>query len=302
MMTIYHQGEIQVQERAGARALAASMERTVFSTIAHKFVDFIQTQPFLVLASVGNRGRVWASMLYGEPGFLAVADEQTLRINALPDERDPLHDNLEEGGDIGLLLIDFATRRRLRVNGIAKLGTDGFSVQTRQVYANCPRYIQAREWEPVTQDDRPEPILQRLSSITEELQQWICKADTFFIASYHSDSGADVSHRGGFSGFVQVLDAQTLMWPEYNGNGMFNTLGNIVENPCIGLLFIDFDSGETLQLTGSATILWDEERVAAIPGAERLVEFKLNQALASSHAGMLRWNFLNYSPDNPWYC
>lgn len=140
--------------------------------------------------------------------------------------------------------------------------------------------------------------MEKAVSFNEAHRQWIGQADTFFIASYHPDSGADASHRGGFGGFVQVLDAQTLVWPEYNGNGMFNTLGNIVENPRVGLLFIDFDRGGTLQLTGSATIVWEEERVAAFPRAERLVAFKLHQALKSAHAGMLRWRFMNYSPDN----
>jgi len=302
MTTVYHPGEIQIQERAGSRALAASMEPTVLPRIAHKFKEFIQSQPFLVLSTVDNLGRAWASILYGDPGFMTVVDEQTLRIATQLALGEPLCDSLQEDQDIGLLLIDFATRRRLRLNGNVRQGTSGFCVPTRQVYSNCPRYIQAREWELVANVDRKAPVVEKATTLIDAHRQWISQADTFFVASYNPDSGADASHRGGFSGFVQVLDAQTLVWPEYNGNGMFNTLGNIVENPRVGLLFIDFDSGGTLQLTGSATILWDEERVAAFPGAERLVEFKLDQALTSSHAGMLRWKFINYSPDNPWYC
>lgn len=233
---------------------------------------------------------------------MTVEDEQTLHIDAQVGKADPLYHRLQEGQDIGLLLIDFATRRRLRLNGTLLEGASGFCVQIKQVYSNCPRYIQAREWELVANVERKAPVVEKATTLIDAHRQWISQADTFFIASYHPDSGADVSHRGGFGGFVQVLDAQTLVWPEYNGNGMFNTLGNIVENPRVGLLFIDFDSGGTLQLTGEATIEWEGERVAAFPGAERLVVFKLDQVLALSHAGMLRWRFINYSPDNPWYC
>lgn len=144
MTTVYHPGEIQIQERTGARELAANMERTVLSRIAHKFIDFIQSQPFLVLSTVDDRGRTWASILCGEPGFMTVVDEQTLRIEAQPAVADPLCGSLQEDQDIGLLLIDFATRRRLRLNGNLWQETSGFCVQTRQVYSNCPRYIQAR--------------------------------------------------------------------------------------------------------------------------------------------------------------
>lgn len=302
MKTVYHPGEIQIQERTGSRALAASMERTILPLIDHKFNEFIQSQPFLVMSSVDNRGRAWASILYGEPGFMTVLDEHTLRIEAQPDVADPLFECLQKDQKIGLLLIDFATRRRLRLNGNVRQGSSGLCIQTSQVYSNCPRYIQARKWELVASVDRRIPVVEKAITLLDTHRQWISQADTFFIASYHPDSGADTSHRGGFSGFVQVLDGQTLVWPEYNGNGMFNTLGNIVENPRVGLLFIDFDSGGTLQLTGSATIVWNEELVAAFPGAERLVEFKLEQAYASAHGGMLRWEFINYSPDNPWYC
>lgn len=302
MTTIYHQGEVQIQERTGARALAARLERTVTPGIAHKFIDFIQSQPLLVLSTIDSQGRPWATMLCREPGFMTVMDEQTLHIDALPAEGDPLYNNLQAGQDVGLLLIDFATRRRLRVNGKMSHAPKGFSVQTRQVYANCPRYIQARKWQQVEEVDRKVPVVKKAATFNDAHQQWIAQADTFFIASYHPTGGADASHRGGFAGFVQMVDEKTLVWPEYNGNGMFNSLGNITEHPATGLLFVDFEDGATLQLTGSAHIVWDEERIAAIPGAERLVEFNLDQALISTHAGRLRWRFVNYSPDNPWYC
>jgi len=125
------------------------------------------------------------------------------------------------------------------------------------------------------------------------------RADTFCIASDHPQSGADVSHRGGKPGFVRVVDDRHLAIPDYSGNNMFNTLGNIVANPRVGLLFIDSDSGRMLQLTGSARIDWNPARSSAIPGAERVVDFELNEAIDNPRGFALRYEFHEYSHFNP---
>ena len=80
---------------------------------------------------------------------------------------------------------------------------------------------------------------------------------------------------------------------------MFQTLGNISVNPQAGLLFVDFERGGTLQLTGRAGILWDEERAAEFAGAERLVEFDVDEVVAIAGRHSLEWRFLDYSPENP---
>ncbi len=301
MTTVYHRGEIEVQKQAGARELATSLERTVLPVISHRYVDFIHSQALVIVASVDEQGEVWASLLCGAAGFMEVADEQTLRVGTLPESTDPLRANLIDGSEVGLLLIDFATRRRLRINGTVRMGEEGFAVQTRQVYANCPRYIQARDCE-LSKDVPDVPAVRRLNALDDELVRRMNQADTFFLASFHPQGGADVSHRGGFPGFLRVADEQTLLWPEYNGNGMFNSLGNLSENPQAGLMFIDFDQGGILQLSGTATIIWDQERAAAVPGAERLVEFKIRTVVETRHATPLRGRFIGYSPDNPWFC
>lgn len=302
MKPTYHSGELKVQMKAGAIEAANHVGRTILPIIAHVFVEFIQSQPMAILGSVDANGMTWASVLCGRPGFMAVMDERTLQIDALPDEAGPLGESLRDDNELGLLIIDFSTRRRLRLNGIVVQGLDGFSVRTRQVYSNCPRYIQARICE-LSNDDFPSSrSVQKSAALSEELQQWIRNADTFFIASFHPLGGADASHRGGFPGFVQVVDERTIIWPDYNGNGMFNTLGNIIENPNVGLLFVDFEQGGTLQLSGTANIVWDKEQVVLFPGAERIVEFKIRKVIKTENATALRWKFVNYSSDNPWFC
>ncbi len=302
MNSVYHPGELKVQTRAGVVEAAKSVGSMIYPLIAHVFVNFIHSQPMVILGSVDGHGMVWSSILCGWPGFMKVKDEQTLKIDARPDESDPLHATLRDGSELGLLVIDLATRRRLRLNGSVTIEADGFSVRTRQVYANCPKYIQTRESE--FQDDiSPSSRIARQSQLLGvELHQRIGRADTFFIASYHPLGGADASHRGGFPGFVQVVDEQTVIWPDYNGNNMFNTLGNIVENPNCGMLFLDFEQGGTIQLSGTADIIWDKERVLLFPGAERIIEFKISRVIETENAIPLRWKFVEYSSDNPWFC
>jgi predicted pyridoxine 5'-phosphate oxidase superfamily flavin-nucleotide-binding protein len=302
MNSVYHPGELKVQTRAGVVEAAKSVSRMIYPLIAHVFVDFIQSQPMVILGSVDANGMVWTSILCGKPGFVKVRDEQTLKIDARPDESDPLCGNLLDGSELGLLVIDFATCRRLRLNGSVIIEQDGFSVRTRQVYANCPKYIQTREFE--LQDDiSPSSRIARQDSLLGgELQQWIRRADTFFIGSFHPLGGADASHRGGFPGFVQVVDERTLIWPDYTGNNMFNTLGNIIENPNCGLLFLDFERGGIIQLSGTANIIWDKERAHFFPGAERIIEFKVSRVIETENAIPIRWRFVEYSSDNPWFC
>jgi predicted pyridoxine 5'-phosphate oxidase superfamily flavin-nucleotide-binding protein len=299
---IYHSGEIKVQTKAGAVEAASNMVRQVLPVIAHLYVDFIQSQPFVVIGATDSQCMAWGTILSGKPGFMRVVDERTLRIDAIPDDQDPLSRNFSNGIEVGLLLMDFSTRRRLRLNGRMVVGEHGFSVQTRQVYSNCPRYIQSRLCESDDNAPRSPRKAYEASTLNGELQDLIRRADTFFIASSHPEGGADVSHRGGFPGFVQVQDGETLVWPDYNGNSMFNTLGNIAENPQCGLLFLDFETGTTLQLSGTANIVWDRERAVKFPGAERLIEFRAKRIVETKNATDLRWRFNEYSPDNPWFC
>jgi len=301
MNTLYHMGEQKVQMRAGSCEVAEAMKRTIYPVIAHIFVEFIQSQPMVVVGSVDSGGLVWASLLDGRPGFMRVLNEKTLEIRSLPSTDDPLLPTLRDGCRVGLLVIDFLKCRRLRLNGYARITDGSLAVQPDQVYSNCPKYIQSREYVECGEDHRSPAVVRKTELLDDGLQQRIGRADTFYLASYHPEGGADVSHRGGFPGFIRVVDQQTLIWPDYHGNGMFNSLGNIAENRSAGLLLVDFESGGTLQLTGDARILWDDERISDFPGAERLVEFRLRQLIETDNATSLRWKFVDYSPDIPWF-
>src|SRR5262249_33115503 len=153
-----------------------------------------------------------------------------------------------------LLAIDLATRRRYRMNGRGTLDDDGLLVEVEQVYANCPQYIHPRRLEPGQAPSPPGARSVLGAALAARQQSWIAAADTFFIASTHPTRGADASHRGGGPGFVHVLDPARLSFPDYPGNNMFNTLGNLAVEPRAGLVFPDFETGNTLQLSGRATV------------------------------------------------
>ena len=91
--------------------------------------------------------------------------------------------------------------------------------------------------------------------------------DMFFLATADADGQPQCSYKGGDPGFVQVVDDSTLAFPVYDGNGMFLSTGNLAENPAVGLLFIDFQSGSRLRVNGEATIDPDDPLTTGIPGA-----------------------------------
>jgi predicted pyridoxine 5'-phosphate oxidase superfamily flavin-nucleotide-binding protein len=242
--------------------------------MARAFRDF----GLAVAASRDEAGRVWASLLTGPPGFVRAVDEQLVLVGAQPRPGDPLAGNLGHRPDLGLLVIDLATRRRLRLNGQALLDPEhGIFLSVEQAYGNCPRYIHQRTVEPLPSDQPMRPA-ERSSALGPAQRALIGSAVTFFIASAHPEGGADASHRGGPPGFVRVVDDQTLSFPDYPGNNMFNTLGNLAVQPRAGLLFLDFETGSMLQLTGRTRLDWNTGSV--------VVRFEIDEVLELRGAGV----------------
>lgn len=100
----------------------------------------------------------------------------------------------------------------------------------------------------------------------------------FFLATADDEGHLDCNYRGGPPGFVKVLDDRTLAFPDYNGNGSFMSLGNILVNPQVGMLFIDFENRRRLRVNGRAEITETPEVVSQFEGAERVVKVTVEQA------------------------
>lgn len=294
----YHEGELAVQTRAGigsAGLAADAMYRPVMPSGVQRF---LVSQQVAVFSTRDADDLVWASMRSGPPGFLRPLDERTLEIGGYSHPDDPLTANLATHPEAGMIVIHLQARHRVRLNGVARTQSDGKIVlSTQQVYGNCPQYIQARS---VVGDGEVSTGRARFGKELDQRQRHLIQqADTLFIATAHPESGADASHRGGRPGFVCVENPRRLLFPDYRGNNMFNTLGNIVSNPRAGLIFPDFQSGSALLLSGSARILWDDPRSKHFEGAQRLVEFDLERVIELPQATLLRFEFQTYSPFLP---
>jgi predicted pyridoxine 5'-phosphate oxidase superfamily flavin-nucleotide-binding protein len=301
----FHKGELIVQDRVGVRARVDGIARRAgirdYMPDQHRL--FFAERPFLLIGAVDAAGQPWPTILVRQPGFITTPDAQTMNIAATPPSHSPLHEQLRVGTFLGTLGIQFTTGRRNRANGIiTSLDDQSMVLAVHQSYGNCRKYIQARE--PSLVDDAASGAVAALpdaSRLSAEDQNLLHHADTFFIATayFNSDDklsqGADVSHRGGRPGFIRIDDDRTLTVPDFTGNFLFNTIGNLMCNPRVGLLFIDFESADLLYVAGEARIIWDGPDVAAFAGAQRLLQFRLNTIRRVSNALPIRWSPVRYS-------
>ena len=240
-MPRYHEGELAVQTRAGVAERAAAMEDAFGTEVPPVATEFLAAQPWIVLGAADAHDRMWATVLYGRPGFITTPVPSTVQIAAHPLAGDPLEGALT--GPVGGLAIEPGTRRRMRLNGQAWSTGDGVSIELEQVYSNCPKYIATRH---VIGASIPAPVRHTGESLDAVATDLLARADTAFVATRGPDGGADTSHRGGNPGFLRAVDRHTIVWPEYAGNSMFNTLGNIAVDPATGLTVVDPVTGTTL--------------------------------------------------------
>lgn len=259
----FHPGELAVQERAGTREEAERLAPMLDpAQLRGGIVAFLAGRTFAVVTARDAAGRLWSSPLTGPAGFLEAVSPSTLAVHASPGAGDPLH-GLPSGQQAGLVVFEFAIRRRFRVNGtLATADESGLEIEVEQAYGNCPQYIHQRLLEPDGPDQDGSAHdgtgdVRRGTALSAADVALIRGADTFFLGTANPERGADSSHRGGSPGFVRVdEDGGRLWWPDYPGNNLFNSLGNLAVNPEASLLFLDFDSGRTLQLSGTAEIEW----------------------------------------------
>ena len=108
-------------------------------------------------------------------------------------------------------------------------------------------------------------------------RELIEKSPMFFLATADAEGRPDCSYKGGLPGFVRVLDARTLAWGDYDGNGQFRSLGNLLVNPHVGLLFVDFQQPRRLRINGTATVSAEDPLLASFPGAQQVVRVEAGQ-------------------------
>lgn len=118
--------------------------------------------------------------------------------------------------------------------------------------------------------DRLEQVTLRTAFSTED-RNFIEACAMFFLATADAQGHPECSYKGGLPGFVRVLDDTTLAFPDYDGNGMYRSLGNTLVNPHVGLLFLDFDQQKRIRVNGRAQVLQDDPLRADFPGSVFIV-------------------------------
>lgn len=312
--TPFHAGELALQERFGVLEHVNSYApKVVRPFMPEQHREFYESLPFLVVAARDDQGRMWSTLLTdtreGSDTFVKSPTATSLAIQGGTIAGDALDGFLSSGTDLGILGIEFATKRRNRVNGriVDTTSSDGtLHFQVDQSFGNCPQYITPRKWwNSSTHDDnndvesgsrrRKAVVKDRL---TELQMETIRQSDTVFLASGYRGEGKDVrygndaSHRGGLPGWIDVHDNKTIVLPDYSGNNHYNTMGNLVMDNRMGLTIPQFGAGGMIQLTGTTKLHLDEEKAANMyPGALHVVEFHIEGVVELPDGSLpVRWS------------
>lgn len=305
MTNTFHDGEKKIQEMAGEQSAANSNGRMIASSIIRGAINFIEKQSMVILSTVDENQNVWTSIMIGDYGFVKVLDSETLSIDldkVHSDQDDVFYENVKANPAVGTLFIELSTRRRFRINGSATVANGTIEIAVAESYPNCPQYIQQRLISRPEAFDSVQASRFEGNTLTTELMEWIKTADTIFVGSQSNEGRMDASHRGGNPGFVKIVDDNTIRIPDYKGNGLFNTLGNISQNPNTGLLLVDFEGKRTLQLIGTAQVFFDQSSggdVSKAGDTGRYWDFKVSAWILTVDHHQVDWEFMSYSPYNP---
>ncbi|MEP2946455.1 MAG: pyridoxamine 5'-phosphate oxidase family protein [Lentilitoribacter sp.] len=294
----FHVGEVKAQQKAGVGNVAEWAGGFIRKFLPQQHREFFSTLPFIIASGEDADGKIWITLLEGKQGFISSPDPQSLLLETKIDQQDPLAEAFENKTEVGVVGIELATRRRNRFSGQIEKTDNGYRINIKQSFGNCPQYITERGLERMDQTI-PMPAIAgtQLSNSQAEL---IAGADTLFIGTGQKSgkdqlsNGFDASHRGGRKGFVQIVDDWTLLIPDYSGNNFFNTIGNLTLDKRVGLVFIEFHTGTLLHVSGTASVDWSSDAIDD-PNARRAIRVKIDKIIERQEATSLKWNTLGNS-------
>ncbi|KAI8892234.1 hypothetical protein BC833DRAFT_626026 [Globomyces pollinis-pini] len=324
MLNVYswHEGEIALQNTTTApRDALDRMAQYVRSSMPLQHQEFFSALPYGVFGTLDPHGRPWATILAGPSGFFKSTDENHLEIDTMVANDDPWVLNLEssERHDLGLVAgvgVDFSNRRRNKLAGkflkssfssVESMKRSIVSIETTQSLGNCPKYINVRRLESTHRT--PVTITKDLQfkgkQLSDEHISHILSCDTTVLATRHLNakdrqlSDMDCNHRGGPAGFVRVSeDKQSIIWPDYSGNRMFQSLGNIQSDGLAGITFPNFENGDMLYITGTAVNILGENSLMI--GQSRITKIDVTGIIFIKGALQLKSvGPTQYSPYNP---
>lgn len=304
MTTVFHRGELLMQAESGVKERMHKLgNKFIRDHIIEQHKVFFENLPYVFIALQDNNGQPWPSLVQGDPGFITSPDPKTLNINGSVVGLDELGLQIGHNKPIGIVGLDLSTRRRNRLNGNFKHSeeTDLLSIEVKHSFGNCPKYIQLRSF--LANSDYQKGGYKQNSKVEtfEEFNHLdidlITQADTLFIASSEKQGGnLDANHRGGKPGFVRVSNQTQLWFNDYPGNNFFQTFGNIHNYPIVGLMFLDFNSGDLLLLNGKAQLEKTGEASEKDRFLPRRFHFTLDKGIRLKNAVHGSWSFKEISP------
>ncbi len=282
LLNVWHQGELAVQQKAGTdKRMAEIGGKFIREFMPQQHRDFFQSLSMIFIGYSDYYSGINAGIFFGALNFIQSPSASELVINTQYSLGNMSKEDLNVGDRVGLLGIEFNTKRRNRINGIiTDISQKSIRIKVLQSYGNCPKYIQTKTF--IGNVDYGEFTSTIATQLNDTHRAIISNADTFFIASSFNDGqnlnnrGADISHRGGDSGFVTINAQGQLLVDDYRGNGFFNTLGNLFNNPSACLLFCDWHRGHAIQINVTSETIWNadnEDEDEGTTGAERTLCF-----------------------------
>ncbi|KAI4702610.1 hypothetical protein J4E89_010331 [Alternaria sp. Ai002NY15] len=289
-----------------------------------------QRAPLLAFGTLDAQHRPWTTLWGGEPGFSEPLGGGFIGTRTLVDgKHDPVVQALvgenEKGGEskttqakdggklVAGLAIDLMTRKRVKTAGRMIAGTikdvevevEGSEnreqtqlqlvTKIEQSLGNCPKYLNQYEVRPALLDLE---LVSQGSSLSAEGTTLISKSDMFFLSTSTEDD-MDVNHRGGPPGFVRIISPTTIAYPEYSGNRLYQSLGNLMLNPRIGLTFPDYETGDVVYITGTTSILAGTDASALLPGSNLAVKITISECRYVKTGLPFRGTKKTPSPYNP---
>lgn len=323
----WHEGEL-----AMAKAMhVPSMDNPTFPDLSPQLANHAQIAPLIAIGTLDKQGRPWTTLWGGEKGISQPVAQGILGIRSqVVRQYDPVVEELvgkEGDGTVvraeGLgrmvsgLTIDLETRKRTKFYGRMIAGalsmredeaTDSqqhiaevqLVLKIEQSLGNCPKYLNKKHIE--LAESSPE-LVSDSPHLPQPALDLLSKADLFFLSSANNDQDMDTNHRGGPAGFVRVVSNDStgavLCYPEYSGNRLYQTLGNLKVNPVVGICVPDFFTGDMLYLTGTTEILIGTDAAKVLPRSNLAVKITITAARFVATALHFRGVPGESSPYNP---
>ncbi|KAF2210937.1 hypothetical protein CERZMDRAFT_44354 [Cercospora zeae-maydis SCOH1-5] len=323
----WHHGEAEMQRKLQVRGL----DNPTVPQLSPQLANHLQIAPTISLGTIDTDGRPWTTLLGGEKPLSQPLGNGIIGIkSAVTGKHDPVVELLvgrnatgevvrEEGKGrmISGLTIDLNTRKRVKLYGrmiAGALSTRDDEVtgqqesvaemqvvlKIEQSLGNCPKYLNSRRIEPAIAN--PE-LLSDSAQLPPRALELLSRADLFFVSSANKDEDMDTNHRGGPAGFLRVESNEAsgaiLCWPEYSGNRLYQTLGNLAVYPHAGICVPDFDTGDCLYGTGTTEILIGADAAALLPRSNLCVRLTITSARFVAQALPFRGIAGEKSPYNP---